>query len=751
MSQRTILCLLIALGCAWPAFAQDRPRFPTRNVQSARAISTGYTLIEAEALARAAKTTAGAVSAQPMTSFGDGWSGGSQLFWQPPSLDERNPATLTVTFNVPAPGTYSIRLGYTRAPDYSDVKLFIAGELERELTGYATTVSHSMTTLADRHLDSGPNELKLQVFQKRRESRGYFAGLDSIELLLIQPGTNRNLQTSTAASQGTSQQLPQQGLILGNSAKLAFAALDKNLNWQELGPIEGDFYESNPSVLFTWETAATGFAWRWQAATQPFPAESSLAPPGLVASKDVAESPFSIDFAHVPPLGAPDNVVPSAQAGGPLVAKQVTATKPGPLTFYLRLVPVVNDKVAGPPSNTVIVHYKSGDSPPLQAATGAANTENFKQQMLGYTISVVKYEPAKWPDQIGCVIVTENSYKLPPVSLYPARQEPYCPKLKEDHKDALYWVGEAFHGWFFAYDLGANYYNAAKEWIVDQVVGPIPCEWLGDDLESTCDAALHVVVDNAINAAMVSAGVPPTMPDLAQLQEAAKGDLIDSAVEFTCDQVQGTGDHECDALAKEALRKIYKEGLEAMIKDAKRGASEPDCDNAELAVNYEMLPCFTDYPGVKVKPAPGAVYVPPMVTLKVTRTSAPPSPYLACSLRMALHATNHFSGNSYVQGQKLPPKDIAGELYEPATAPISLLKQGESETIEVAFQKMRFFSIATNTSGPNGTLGEWGDLYWGSKGTLTVDTAGPLPKSMGGSLAPCSQQSAMKFDLPVAP
>jgi hypothetical protein len=752
---RTIPCLLAAISIASVALAQDRPRFPngrTPPVQNARIATTGYTLIEAEALVPGAVASTGGVSAQPMAGFGANWSGNSQLFWAPAASNPRDPATLKVTFNVPSPGDYSVRLAYTKAPDYGDLQLYVAGRLDRELNGYAPNVQRSVTTLADQHFDSGPNELMLKAFRKNAQSRGFFAGLDSIELLLIKSGTNRAPQTQAGGGQSTAQQKPGDPIV-GFSAQLAFSepsTPDAN-NQNVLGGVEGDVYESNPTMQLAYKTTATSYQWRWQVATQPFPTESALSVPGMIAWGIAGASPFTIDLSHVPPIGTPLQVVlpggvQPAQGGG-APSTQVSMKKPGPMTLHARLVPVVNDAIAGPPSNTVTAHYKTGASPPEQAAIGAATAADYKQKMLGYTVSIVHYEPAKWPTKVGCVVIVKNPHKSPhPLAAYLEGSE-RCPKSKYENKGTLYWVGEALHGWFLAYDLGAKYYNDAKAWIVKEIVGPIPCEWLGDDLESTCDDALREVVSKAIDAGMASVGVPPSMPSLAQLEDAAKGDLVDTAVDFTCKQVQETGDGECDAIAKEALRKIYEEGLNTMIKDAKRGASEPDCDNPELAVNHILPPCFTEL-GIEVKPSPGAIYVPPMVTIKVARTSAPPSPYFACDLRVALHATNHFTGTSYVQGQKLPAKDIAGELYEPATTTIELVPLGQTETLKVAFQKMRLFSIATNNSSPSGSIGEWAELYWGGKGTLTVDTYGPLPQSMGGGTAPCSQQASLKFDLP---
>jgi hypothetical protein len=164
------------------------------------------------------------------------------------------------------------------------------------------------------------------------------------------------------------------------------------------------------------------------------------------------------------------------------------------------------------------------------------------------------------------------------------------------------------------------------------------------------------------------------------------------------------------------------------------------------------LPCFTQYPGTKVEPAPGAVYEPPLVKVAITRTKPVPTPYAPCTLRATLKAKNHFSGHSYVNGQKLPAKDIAGELYVPATAQIPLLAPGQSATLTLAFPQYQPFSIASNASGPNGTLAEWAQLYWGAQGTLVVTSDGPLPPQLGGvPRTACSAQATSAPTLPTAP
>jgi hypothetical protein len=750
--------LVVVSGSFAALGQQERPRFPTASAQSARGATPGYTRVEAESLVAGAIASAGRASAQPMASFGASWSGNAQLFWQPAELDERDPATLRVMFDAPSAGDYSIRLGYTRAPDYANLQLYVDGDLERELNGYAETVQRANVVLADRHLEAGPNELVLRVLGKNPRSRGYFAGLDSIELLLIKSGSNRGLQTYTARGQRTggagqgAQSTVQQPTnpILGFSATLAFSTPDAKLNQGALGAVEGDVFESNPKMLLAFETTAKDLQWRWQVATQPFSTESALTGvPGVIALGPAAQSPFTIDLSHVAPFGEPPTPLKSAQGGA--AAPPAAQAKPGPMTLYVRLVPVKGGAVAGPPSNSVTAHYKTGASAPEKAATAAAQTAALGQQMLGYTVAIESFDPAKFPNRIGCIVVVKNPYTVAPahaLAKYKVGSE-YCPKYKHEDKDALYWVGQAFKGWFIAAELGADYYNGAKGWIVDQIVSVIPCDQLGDDLASSCEGAFHVIVDSALTSAMASAGIPPTMPSLTQLEAAAEGKLVDAAVEFTCDQLEGDSKSGggCDALVEQKLRELYAGGLAELKKQAKRAGQEPDCGTVPDP-NWEPLPCFTDFAGTEVKPAPGAIYVPPFVTLAVTRTKPVPSPYLACRATLTMHAKNHFEGTSYVNGVKLAAKDIAGELYAPAVVAIPLLEQGESVKLKIAFQQFRLFSIASNASTPSGTLAEWAELYWGGDGTIGAGTDGPLPVSMSSGRAPCSGPASLAVKLP---
>ena len=747
MKARTSWSLVCVLVCAILAPGPARTQ---EHRQPARAGSPGASLIEAEALVSRAVASAGSASVQRMAGFGGDWSGDAQLFWAPPAADSRQRPTLKVTFDVPTRGAYSILIRYTQAPDYGLVRAYVARKPVAEWNGYAAQVRVAQATPADVQLEAGANELMLEAFGKAPESTGYLVGVDAIRLTPSAGGASPSAQTG-----GTAQQTSQP--IVGPGAKLTFAALDKKQNWTALGAFERDLYDSElASPPFAWESAfAKSFDWRWQVATQPFPPHASLSAPGLIAQGPAHQSPFKIDFTHIPPFGKAPPGLQSTQGGG---SPQRKATRrPGAMDLYIRLVPLQNNAPAGPPSNTIVARYKPGKSPfeqtLEQGAKKQAELAAAKQGMLGYSLSIVSFQPAKWPSRPGCIVVVENPFagKPPHALAYYFEGKEYCPKKDPQfmEKDAIWWIGQAFKGWLFAWEGAASFYGQAKTWVATQVAKHlIPCELLGDDIQTTCEAAFEVVVDSALTAAMASQGIPPTMPSLSGLQAAAEGELLDAAVDFTCDQVTGKGG-ECDAFLKQQLRDAYAQGLDKLQEEAKRAGQEPDCQSADLEDAHMIpLPCFTNYPGTQVKPAPGAVYEPPLLEVGATRTKPAPPANAPCSLRATLSATNHFSGHSYVNGQKLPAKDIAGELYVPAAANIPLLQPGQSATLTLAFSKYQPFSIASNASTPNGTLAEWALLYWGGKGTLVVTSEGPLPKQFGGVLTSCSAQATSTLTLP---
>jgi hypothetical protein len=166
--------------------------------------------------------------------------------------------------------------------------------------------------------------------------------------------------------------------------------------------------------------------------------------------------------------------------------------------FYIRIIRVKDGKLAGPPSNTVIAHYRPGLNPDDPAAGGIDPTKQEKAQQALYasaavyeaTILSIKLPVFENPSRWGCVVVLANPYhgKIHPLGKYKAGEE-YCPPKDPDkmQKSAGEQVVEGLEGFGKAWDGLAWAYDQAQGWVADQFKELVPCEWLGDEAESTCE------------------------------------------------------------------------------------------------------------------------------------------------------------------------------------------------------------------------------------------------------------------------
>jgi hypothetical protein len=141
--------------------------------------------IEGESLVGSVAASAGPVSAQDMSGFGADWSGGAQLFWQPPDPVDtpiRNWPHLTFLVDVSQDGTYALAIRHTRAPDYGDVRVFVRGAPVVDLSGYAASVQAARVEAGKVKLKAGKNQVVLTVFRRPAASTASFVGLDALEL-----------------------------------------------------------------------------------------------------------------------------------------------------------------------------------------------------------------------------------------------------------------------------------------------------------------------------------------------------------------------------------------------------------------------------------------------------------------------------------------------------------------------------------------------------------------------------------------
>jgi hypothetical protein len=234
------------------------------------------------------------------------------------------------------------------------------------------------------------------------------------------------------------------------------------------------------------------------------------------------------------------------------------------------------------------------------------------------------------------------------------------------------------------------------------------------------------------------------MPDLSA---AAKGKAVEVGVNFTCDSIESSGG-KCSPELRSALAKAYGTGLDKLEKQLDRTTKEPGCNSVAQAHAHgrEPLPCFGDYPGVEFRPADGAVYQPPMVTVRVTRT-APGSPELERSgyeLRAELALRNTFEGQIESYYQPVPPTDLSGELFVPATLTLPSLAMGQSATVMLQMGGIKQYTFSS-TKGGYAKHNGWCALYNGGTGSVFVSAS---CRNANGAPVSCAVGAKRSIQLP---
>ena len=138
--------------------------------------ASGPVMIEAEALA--VRVSQGQAGQQGMTAFGRGWGGEAQLFWPVTAVGAR----MEVQVSIPHAGRYQVFLVHTTAPDYGIVDASFDGNPAVSINGFGSAVGRSRVSMGNFELRAGPHHLLLVVQGKDSRSRGFFVGVDQVQL-----------------------------------------------------------------------------------------------------------------------------------------------------------------------------------------------------------------------------------------------------------------------------------------------------------------------------------------------------------------------------------------------------------------------------------------------------------------------------------------------------------------------------------------------------------------------------------------
>ncbi|MFN8572055.1 MAG: hypothetical protein U0132_08365 [Gemmatimonadaceae bacterium] len=506
-----------------------------------------------------------------------------------------------------------------------------------------------------------------------------------------------------------------------------------------IGATDIQIYDTDPKVTLAWRSPFEAPGWRWQVSERPFGDDAALAFPGLLLSGTVAGKSFPVVFATLPAFS-------NASSG-----------RSGPVTFHVRIVPVNGGQPAGPPSNTVVVRYVPGARPTnvageaLQAGAEARALKNLTGAVLSaayqtHSVDIVSFTPAVFPDpsQWGCVVIVTNPFagQRHPLGAYPPGTHCGAPYTGASYQADSWddYVG----GWLTAYEGLVDVYGQAKAYLAKKIASAVPCNLLPKSAADDCQRAAEQVAGAALSAGMAYAGVPPALPSLDALGSMAKGKIAQGAVDFTCEEVKSQGGI-CSDVMRSVLKKAYEEGLDQLQAQIKQSASEPGCGNVVEAHHNgrEPLPCFSAYPGIVVKPAPGTVYEPPRAVVRVTRQKSDPGlGAAACALHLSMPVTNHFPGGT-LSGIAVKPTALSGYPFASVTASAPVLAVGQSALVTMVMSTVNPYVVPGHLVQPlPGWSADWLALYLHGSATVTAGMRTIDPK--GNAQMSCTPGSAIK-------
>lgn len=735
LAMQRIPHLVLFLLCALWASGQ--------RVATAQSASASEIALSGDALLHAgkARASAGQLASQPMAGFGKGWVAPSQLFWAGAGPG----ATLSLVVDVPASATYLVELHLTRAPDYGSLRIRLDGKDARSSSfdGYDPRVTPSGAIQAGQFaLAAGPHTLSFAIVGKNSRATNYLAGIDTIRLMPV---------ASAAAAQN------QGGAGQSNQANLALVQGGATLEiWDGVIIVDSSAHKYGPSANI--DKAMKKASWWFQWSSNALAAKTALlqamrtippldapllSPPNLMGVKtipgslppagELRQSYIDItDWIH--PVQRSQLNSQTETQGDATKDGQVrqSALAPSQSTFYVRLLLLDASGQAvtasSPPVKISLVKNSSNAAQVIAAGQEQQKkAEQLKQDLaMTYKIEIVHFEPTIFPDPNlqGCVKVIKNPYANQPLhpllGFKPGKN--YCPTPKNQEKSALDWVVEVVTGYIKAYQIAADFYDSVKSEIASKLASVVPCKLAGDDLESKCKGAAKIMAGSAMNAALVAAGVPPTMPSVAALEDAAEAKAVDVATDLTCEAAKDQG-ADCTPEMREIISEGYKKALDKLKSESEKTGGEPDCESPEMT-GYIPLPCFSNYPGTQVRPVKGAVYEPGWVRIRMSQLKQrnPEVDISTCTIGSVVSLTNHFPGG-YIGGINFKPADLYGEPYAAVHVPMPPVAVGKPATVDLLFDTLNNVSIPGDVD-PKFNLREWFYLYYGGKGTISASFCG---------------------------
>jgi hypothetical protein len=385
-------------------------------------------------------------------------------------------------------------------------------------------------------------------------------------------------------------------------------------------------------------------------------------------------------------------------------------------TYYIRILPRVNNQIICQPTNAVQLVKEPG-SPPLQFP--APPQPEYEVTKIDFS------EP--WFSSIssyGCVKVLEDysgliSYKkgqivCPPP--YKGGNKPWYEQMFSFVVDAINWISKA--------------YQDAQNALVNLVADIIP----GCNSASWCKTALQA----GLKAGLTALGLPPSLPNFDQLVELGKGSLTDAIAEYATDATGVPCDNTEIPGTSTSCKGLIRKGIDAMVDEVKKAAANPTCGMSDEEAHSHGIDhgvCLP--PGLKTQSVTSGLQ-PAQLKVTLKRTAANDQAG-ACDLELTFPAENQQAVGHDIYFPGFPGSlaitaPLKGDLFKPMFATVPDIQVGETTTLPFVLQPNTSY-LAPGYYNALGQLGpspedywtNWGTLYRGAE--LTINAGGQYPSN----------------------
>jgi hypothetical protein len=301
--------------------------------------------------------------------------------------------------------------------------------------------------------------------------------------------------------------------------------------------------------------------------------------------------------------------------------------------LYVRVIPYAGTTQVGDPSPTVSFDIVEPSDPLYLDTTPPPPPPTYTD---AYTMYAIFYAPtASDPHYYHCVRVAKNGANLGLLGDW-SNGTIHC-KPEDDGGWSPLDAFESFVDW-----VGSvwDYISEGASWLEDQVVNVVlaivPCEAIANEVSDSGKDICKAVAKTALQAVLVSFGIPPEIPNWESVLNAAKGDLKDFILK-NASQLPGVSEAcgaataanaadssfpTCDALIQKAIDEATKQ---IMSQRSKAAASQ-----AGVSVPFDTI---------LVEPDPRGTPQPPHFDITVTRTNAPLPADVACTVTGKMTST----------------------------------------------------------------------------------------------------------------